>query len=233
MRLLFLGHSGTVGDVLERVEDAYPYLVLRALQEAWPKEAIEIDIRPLVPTPTAAEYAERVYRRMEPNVVILEIGGYQITPTVDARVRRVIPRLYPYYARLRDSLYRFLASPGRPSLTRGLYSALRRFLGTVLGSEAPAATEAVAESYCAVLRSLSALELAHLIVISTSFKHSRLERERPDLRANVTFLNDLIRSCAQRMGVTIVDRTGPFLGRDDLYHEDGIHHNLAGHRKLA
>ena len=234
MRLLFLGHSGTTGGALQRAEDAYPYLVLRALQEARPNQEHDVVIRPLVPTPTAAEYAEKVCRQVEPDVVVVQTLAYPLLATVDARVRHLFPRLYPQYARLRDALARLLAPPARTRPTRHLYSGLRSLLRAILGAELPLTPESSAGIYCAVLRSLAALESPSIIVISSSLMHSRIEREIPGTNANISRFHDLLRACAERMNVPFIDRARAFdAARDTLYSEDGIHTNAAGHRLTA
>ena|SRR3990170_796304 len=128
MRLLFLGHSGTLGKGLEDLEGSYPYLVLSALREAWPDGTIDVSVHPLVPTAGVADYAEKVCCKVEPDVVVLEISPYFAIATVDARMRRLIPSLYPHYARFRDRLAKLLVSAESPRPTRHLYSGLRTLL---------------------------------------------------------------------------------------------------------
>ena len=234
MRLLFLGNSDTLGAGLEHLEDSYPQLVLRALQEALPGQEHEVTVHALMPTPTAADWAEKVCRQVVPDVVVLRLTGYQVLATVDARIHRLFPRLYPYYARLRDLLATTLNAPGRAHWQQQLYSALRSLLRGIVGAEPPVSSETTAEIYCAIVRRLAALETLSVIVMTISILHSQTLQQHPGARRNIDLLYDLIRACGQRTHVSFLDVAGPSDGSDDaLFQPDALHGNEAGHRQKA
>jgi lysophospholipase L1-like esterase len=184
--------------------------------------------------PTAAPYAERKLRQLEPDLVILPVGSFLFTAGfVWVRVRRLFgDRAGRWYRAMEERWDRQTRDRGR------IRSALNRYSRTavrlVIGTQPLSTREAITDSYRDVFRTIARFEHVHVLVMTYPGLGDHARRGQAPA-ARKRFFAD-VRAAAESHHYTWLEGTDIFAGIDysDLteFH-DGLHFNQKGQQLIA
>ncbi|MGH2608515.1 MAG: hypothetical protein ACRDHF_05445 [Tepidiformaceae bacterium] len=231
MKILVLGNSDTAG--VFSGGKTWSAIVADGLAERRdePVELHEIGFSVL--GPTAAPYAERKVRELEPELVILPVGTFAFTiGFVWKRVERLFgKRAGRRYKRLED---RFDASTrGRGTLRDGINRAGRATVRRLLGTQPLGTQREVTDGYARVITALARFEDAQVVLVAHAARGKHHHR-RGALARRAVFLADVERA-AQAHHFTWVNGDEAYADQADVdvKTRDGFHQNEMGHRLLG
>jgi hypothetical protein len=233
MDLLVLGNSDTAG--LFSGGDTWTQVLRQRLNGSGADVNTVTEIRFSPNGAGAAAFAERKARELESDVIILPVGTFAFTVGfVWVRVRSLFgSRVAGWYRRIEDGFDRRTRMPGAKS--SGINRFGRRAVRAVLGAEAMVSAESLAESYCAVLRSLARVEEAQVVVMVYPPEEGPY-LVRGDLMKKRSLFLETIEAEAARHRYPVVRAEDVFSHRPDgapMTTPDGFHLNAEGHRLLG
>ncbi len=196
--------------------------------------ALEVTMVPFFPgAPTAAAYAAKKVTELEPDLVVLPVGGYGFTNGyVEFRVKRLFgSRAAAGY----KAVERWFDGKTRTDgeLPRGFNAFARNVLRHTIGTEPPTSQAEITGYVCRTLDALAQFEETTTLLV-TWYPGLGRNAEPKRLRNRSRFFKEISdRATSHRFPVLAVDQVLERHGQAEQFVVDDIHFNTAGHRLIA
>lgn len=183
--------------------------------------------------PTAAAYAAKKVAELEPDLVVLPVGGYGFTNGyVEFRVKRLFGgRTAARYKAVEQWFDRRTRNHGEPP--RGFNAFARMVLRHTIGTEPPTSQEEITGHVRGTLDALARSEQTTTMLV-TWYPSLGRNAEPKVLRNRRRFFKEISdRAKSHRFPVVAVDQILERHGRAEQFVIDDVHFNTSGHRLIA
>ena len=232
MNVLVFGNSDSTGAFIEG--KVWTQIARDLLQHRFAAPVTVHDIRFSAESPTAAAFASKKVRELEPDVIVLMVGSFPFTAGFTwVKVRSLFgERAGQRYRAFEDSFDQKTRHGGR--MRKAVNKLARRGIRRVIGTKPLSTREELTASYLEIFATLSQFEERKVVLMSFPGRgaHALSSKARAQRKL---FFSELRKAAEARhfLWVSGVDAFAAVPADVPVHTLDGLHYNDRGHQVLA